>query len=81
MLWVFLTFSLFFNILLIESILISREWLFRGACFLFASNTTSQVFSNVNKQPSLEWCCVNLKGEIMAKVVSEYHIEQNLHFF
>ena len=27
----------------------------------------SQVFSDVNKQPSLEWRCVNLKGEIMAE--------------
>ena len=31
------------------------------------SHSTSQVFSNVNKQPSLEWCCVNWKGEIMAE--------------
>ena len=28
----------------------------------------SQVFSNVNKQPSLEWRCVNLKREIMAEI-------------
>ena len=27
----------------------------------------SQVFSDVNKQPSLEWRCVNWKGEIMAE--------------
>ena len=25
-------------------------------------HSTSQVFSDVNKQPSLEWCCINLKG-------------------
>ena len=28
-------------------------------------HSTSQVFSNVNKQPSLEWHCLNWKGEIM----------------
>ena len=27
----------------------------------------SQAFSNVNKYASLEWCYVNLKGEIMAE--------------
>ena len=27
----------------------------------------SQVFSDENKQPSLEWRWVNLKGEIMAE--------------
>ena len=27
----------------------------------------SQDFSDVSKQPSLEWSCVNLKGEIMAE--------------
>ena len=27
----------------------------------------SEVFSDVNKQPSLEWRCVNLKWEIMAE--------------
>ena len=41
---------------LTESIPISREQLFRGTCFLLASNIrVSQVFSDVNKQPSLEW--------------------------
>ena len=30
-------------------------------------HSTSEVFSNVNKQPSLEWRCVNWKGEIMAE--------------
>ena len=24
-------------------------------------------FSDENKQPSLKWCCINLKGEIMAE--------------
>ena len=28
---------------------------------------TSQVFSDVNKQPSLGWRCINLKGDIMAE--------------
>ena len=27
----------------------------------------SQAFSDVNKQPSLEWRCVNWKGEIMVE--------------
>ena len=38
------------------------------AWFLLASNTLHhKFFSDVNKQPSLERCCVNLKGEIMAE--------------
>ena len=36
----------------------------------------SQVFSDVNQQPSLEWCYVNLNGEIMVSI--KY---QNLHYF
>ena len=36
----------------------------------------SQVFSDVNQQPSLEWCYVNLKGEIMVSI--KY---RNLHYF
>ena len=39
MLRVYLTFSLFFKIWLTESILISRQKLFRGTCFLLVSNT------------------------------------------
>ena len=31
------------------------------------SHSTSQVFSDVNKQPSLEWRCVNWKVEIMTE--------------
>ena len=66
MLWVYV--SLFFKIWLTESILISRVKLFRGNCFLLASNTLRhKFFSNVNKQSSLEWRCINLKGEIMAE--------------
>ena len=30
-------------------------------------HSTSQVFSDLNKQPSLEWHCVNWKVEIMAE--------------
>ena len=34
---------------------------------LLLTGFTPQVFSNVNKQPSLEWCYVNWKGEIMVE--------------
>ena len=30
-------------------------------------HSMSQVFSDVNKQPSLEWRCANWKGEIIAE--------------
>ena len=39
-----LTFSLFFKICFSESILISREYLFRETCFLLASNSLSHKF-------------------------------------
>ena len=44
MLRVYVTFSLFFKIWLTELILISRELLFRGTCFLLASNALRHKF-------------------------------------
>ena len=45
-----------------------QKMAFQGNLLLMGfKHSTSQVFSDVNKQPSLEWCCVNLKGEIMAE--------------
>ena len=67
MLGVYATFSLFFKIWLTESIIILREQVFRVMYCLLASNTTSQAFSDENKQPSLEWHCIHFQGEIMGK--------------
>ena len=53
---------------LIDRILIFREQLFGGTCFLLTSNPLRyKFFSNENKQPSLKWRCINLQGEIMAE--------------
>ena len=41
----------------------------------------SQVISKLNKQPSLEWLCVNLKGEINGKKWLVSIKYQNLYFF
>ena len=41
---------------------------FRETCFLLAYNILHhKFFPDVNKQPSLEWHCVNWKVEIMAE--------------
>ena len=54
LLQVYVTFSLFFKSLLTESIHIFREKLFRGTCFLFASNTQHHKFFPI-KTSSLHW--------------------------
>ena len=41
----------------------------------------SQLFSDVNKQPSLGWRCVNLKGEIIGGISLASTKYQNLHTF
>ena len=41
---------------------------FQTSLFLIGFwRSTSQVFSDINKQPSLEWRCVNSKEEIMVE--------------
>ena len=54
LLQVYVTFSLFFKSLQTESIHIFREKLFRGTCFLFASNTQHHKFFPI-KTSSLHW--------------------------
>ena len=39
----------------------------RNLLLIGFKHSASQVFSNVNKQSSLEWRCVNWKGDIMAE--------------
>ena len=39
----------------------------RNLLLIGFQNSKSQVFPDVNKQPSLKWRCVNWKGEIMAE--------------
>ena len=72
-----------FNFLFVLQDLIDRsDSYFQGIAFqrdlllIGFWHSTSQVFSNKNKQSSLEWRCVNLKGEIMAEI--KY---QDLHSF
>ena len=67
-LWVHETFSLFFRIWLTELIPIFSEFFFRGTCFLLDSNTLHRKFLfDEYRQPSLEWHCVNLQGEIIVE--------------
>ena len=54
MLRVYVTFSLFCKIWLTESVFIFREQLFRGTCFLLASNTLYYKFF-LMKTSSLHW--------------------------
>ena len=70
---------MFFKIWLTESILIFREKLFRGTCFLLASNTLRHnFFSDENKQLSLKWCC---KEKLWQKVTSVYQISKSPFFY
>ena len=52
----------------------------RNLLLIGFEHSTSQVFSNGNKQPSLEWRCVNWKKKLWPKVASEIKY-QNLNSF
>ena len=64
--------GLFNFFIVLQDLMIDRiDSYFQGISEELASywqlTLTSQVFSDVNKQPSREWRCVNWKGEIMAE--------------
>ena len=40
----------------------------RNLLLIGLKHSMSHIFSDVNKQPSLEWRCVNWKGEIVAEI-------------
>ena len=70
MLQVYVTFSLFLKIWLTESILVFREWLFIGTCFLFASNTLHHKFF-LMKTSSLHCAAYTCKEKLWWKVAGE----------
>ena len=49
----------------------------RNLLFIGFYHSTSQVFSDENKQPSLKWCFISLLGEIMVESCSECQISKS----
>ena len=78
---VYVTCSLFFKIWLAESILISREELFRGTWFLLASNTLRHKFFPM-KISSLHWngAAYTCKEKLWRKVADEYQMSWSPFF-
>ena len=81
MLWVYVTFYLFFKIWLTELILIFREQIFKETCFLLASNALRHKFfpvkiSGLHCNGAAQTC----NKKLWRKVADEYQISKSPFF-